>query len=69
MAISQKHLTEVCQPGKDGMCCRYLANNGGEWTCEKLTSMRAFLDQRVAKGQMRVQGDNCEGLPQTSETH
>lgn len=69
MAIPQKHLTEVCKPGQNESCCRYLANNGGEWTCEKLTLMRAFLDKRVAEGQMRAKGDNCEGLPQTNETN
>lgn len=63
MAIPQKHLTGVCRPGSGELCCRYLANNGGEWSCEKLTPMRAFLDKRVAEGQMCAKGDNCEGMP------
>lgn len=68
MAIPQKHLIEVCKPNSES-CCRYLSSSGSELVCEKLTSMRAFLDKRVAEGKMNATGDNCEGLSQTNETN
>lgn len=67
MAIPRKHLIKVCKPNSES-CCRYLSSSGRELVCEKLTSMRAFLDTRVAEGGMNATGDNCEGLTPTSET-
>jgi hypothetical protein len=53
---------QTCKIGQGAVCCRYLGADGGGFDCLKLTSLRAYLDERVALGTITARGDNCEGL-------
>lgn len=61
MRITDQYLKEVCKPGTFE-CCRYLSCGAKGFQCEKLGPMRGYLDNCVARNEMRAVGDNCEGL-------
>jgi hypothetical protein len=51
----------VCKLGMGKNCCRYLAVDGGGWSCLKHSTLKAYIDNRVATKKMRATGDNCPG--------
>lgn len=60
--VSGKQMKEVCKIGT-AECCRYLTVGADGFGCEKKSSLKALLDSKVARGEMRAVGDNCPGLP------
>jgi hypothetical protein len=50
----------ACKPNT-AECCRYLTMSPGGWSCVKLSGLGKILDGRVARGEMRAVGDNCQG--------
>jgi len=58
--MEDKFVKETCKPNTLE-CCRYLMMSAKGWECGKLTEMKSVFDIRVAKGEMRAIGDNCEG--------
>lgn len=62
MAVPDGYVRNVCKIGQDAACCRYLIMDRGEWTCAKvIPADKAFIDDRVGRGQMHARGDNCPG--------
>lgn len=59
-AFDDGYRKTVCLLGTGATCCRYLLLGPGGWSCGKLSSLRATIDERASK--MTAQGDNCEGL-------
>ncbi len=60
---TEEQVKNVCQPGQGEKTCRYLTAGGRPlWYCAKASSLKAALDERVAKGTMKARGDNCGGL-------
>ena len=59
---SEEHAKGVCKPGDGDQTCRYLTMSPKGWGCEKASSLKRTLDERVVKNQMRARGDNCDGL-------
>ena len=58
----EKHLDEVCLPGKGHKSCRYLAMMPGSgMSCAKGSNFQSAIDERAAG--MRAQGNNCSGPP------
>lgn len=55
------YIENICKIGQGASCCRYLTVGVKGWACEKTTSLRAAIDQRVLTGQFTALGDNCEG--------
>lgn len=56
-----EHVKTVCKIGQGKECCRYLTMGPDGLCCEKKSSLKTILDQRVASNSMTAQGDNCEG--------
>lgn len=52
---------KVCKIGQGRACCRYLTMGNKGWSCAKHAPFKAHLDNRVARGDMRAHGDNCDG--------
>jgi hypothetical protein len=61
--LDDQHVKSVCKMGQGAACCRYLIMSVGGFECAKLTALKAHLDARVAKEDMRARGDNCPGKP------
>ncbi len=61
MALSKKHVDEVCKLGQGEDTCRFLSRCASGWECLKLTPTRKWIDQRVAAGNHSAKGDNCPG--------
>jgi hypothetical protein len=55
------HIKNVCKIGQGNACCRYLTVAPNGWNCEKLSSLKTYLDNRVTTNSIVAQGDNCEG--------
>lgn len=60
--LPKEHLFSVCKPGQGAECCRYLLAGAGGIECGKYSQFKSLLDERVSKGTMVAQGDNCEGV-------
>ncbi len=60
------HVQTVCRPGQGAQTCRYLSigpgRDGVRYGCEKATSVRQTIDQRIKEGTMNSRGDNCRGI-------
>jgi hypothetical protein len=55
-------VSAVCRPNTHD-CCRYLCMNQNGWQCGKLSErLRAYIDDKVGKGEWRAKGDNCDGM-------
>ena len=61
MALSKKHVNEVCKVWQGEDTCRYLSMSVPDCQCLKLTPFRQRIDERVAAGNFSAKGDNCEG--------
>jgi len=59
---SEQHVKETCKPGDGDGTCRYLMMGRRGWNCGKGGSFKRILDERVRKGEMHAQGDNCAGI-------
>lgn len=57
----QEYAKTICKIGQGEYCCRYLTMHPEGWSCEKRSSMKKYLDYRVATSSMRARGDNCPG--------
>jgi len=61
MLLDDKQIKEICKMGQVD-CCRYLTCGGKGFECVKLTSLKGYLDTRVANNDIRAKGDNCKGI-------
>jgi hypothetical protein len=63
MAEDKNWVRDVCKVGQGAACCRYLALGplAIGWMCAKHTALKDTLDERVAEGTLKAQGDNCAG--------
>lgn len=61
LRIDDLYAETTCKIGQGAACCRYLSMGGGGWSCLKHSDLKPYLDDRVAKGTMNAQADNCEG--------
>ena len=62
---TEKHVEKFCKLGEGEETCRYfsLAMGGSpRWSCEKTSSVKRLIDERIGQGTMNAKGDNCEGL-------
>lgn len=55
------HVIRTCKMGAGKACCRYLAFGQDGFQCLKHSTMRDYIDERVAKNTTVAQGDNCPG--------
>lgn len=55
-------LKRVCRIGQGHDCCRYILCGAGGFHCGKHGSLRAHLDDRVARETINARGDNCPGV-------
>jgi hypothetical protein len=63
MALSEKHITEICKRGQGKLTCSYLAFGGDGFICAKNDpAVKAVIDQRRSQKTMNAMGDNCEGV-------
>ncbi len=61
--VTEEMTVEVCKIGQGHDCCRYLTMTPRQgWTCEKHTSWKNHLDDRVASKTITARGDNCPGV-------
>jgi hypothetical protein len=61
--IPDGHLRGVCRAGSAEATCRYIAGTPAGLQCAKHEDvLSGIIDERVAAGQMRAQGDNCPGI-------
>ncbi len=60
--FDDEYRKNVCRMGQGHACCRYITVGPSGWGCEKNTSLRATIDQRVEGGHFTARGDNCEGV-------
>lgn len=51
----------LCRVAEGDATCRYLTMSARGWGCEKLTTLRRVIDERVAAGTFNAKGDNCPG--------
>jgi hypothetical protein len=56
-----EHVKTVCRIGQGADCCRYLTMHPDGWSCEKHSSLRAYIDYRANVGSMHARSDNCPG--------
>ncbi|MBS1722686.1 MAG: hypothetical protein JSS66_06705 [Armatimonadetes bacterium] len=67
--IPASHVQAVCKPGS-AETCRYFSVDMNGPACLKLDpEFKALLDTRVASGDMRAQGDNCDGWTGEDESN
>ncbi len=59
--ITNEVAETICKVGQGANCCRYLTMSSQGWSCEKKTSLRRLLDQRVEIGAINARADNCGG--------
>lgn len=59
--LTEDHIASVCKLGKGAKTCRYLSMDAKGWDCLKNTTLSWQLDERVRKGVITAQGNNCEG--------
>ena len=51
-------IKQTCKIGQGADCCKYLVCGQNGFECEKLGTLRAWIDSR---DDMTAKGDNCEG--------
>ena len=59
--LTEEQYKNVCKIGQGHDCCRYVVAGAKGIECAKHSSLKALLDERVAKESMVARGDNCEG--------
>jgi hypothetical protein len=59
-----EHIRNTCKIGQRNDCCRYLAIGPDGFECLKSSDLKDHIDDRVERGDMVAQGDNCEGKSQ-----
>ena len=60
--LSEQEVLGVCGLGRGEVCCRFLLRGPEGWGCAKLTELREYIDDQVARGEFNARGDNCEGV-------
>lgn len=57
------YIADTCKAGQGPATCRYITMGADGWACAKLLPLlKATIDNKVSRGTMKAQGDNCPGV-------
>jgi len=60
--LDEKTIKEICLIGQGEITCAYISVGPDGFTCLKGTNQEGQIKRRLLTGELRAQGDNCDGL-------